>query len=213
MAKQIREILATTAKGPRGTKVKVLERPGPLLMSDLSRNNPFPRQSCNRAHCPLVRNGNDCLEKCSKESVLYKAVCVRCNQAQNDVDPGKVVDMTYIGETSRTLLVRSNQHLRDYHKALRQGETAMSNDQVTSWMFQHSILEHGGPQDPKRDYKFDLIRTQRDPLSRQIEEAIRINEAIDRKTLTDLNNKKQLVASLNSKGEAFCPLERWNKEQ
>ena len=63
------------------------------------------------------------------------------------------------------------------------------------------------------DRKTDLIRTQRDPLSRQIEEAIRINEAIDRKTLTDLNNKKQLVASLNSKGEAFCPLERWNKEQ
>ena len=156
------EILATTAKGPRGTKVKVLERPGPILMSDLLRNNPFSRQSCNRAQCPLVRNGTDCLEKCSKESVLYKAVCVRCNNAQNDVDPGKVVDMTYIGETSRTLLVRSNQHLIDLCKALWLGETVMINDLITSWMFQHSILEHGGPQDPKRDYKYDLIRTQRD---------------------------------------------------
>ena len=45
LAKQLREVLARNP-GPRGTSVKVLERPGPPLMAGIAANNPFKDQPC-----------------------------------------------------------------------------------------------------------------------------------------------------------------------
>ena len=44
-----------------------------------------------------------------------------------------------------------------------------------------------------------------DPMTRQIEEACRIAQALDRKTLTNNSGKMTPIISLNRKGECFAP--------
>ena len=44
LAKRLRQVLEGTR--PRGTSVLVLERPGILIMTGLSKNNSFPRNKC-----------------------------------------------------------------------------------------------------------------------------------------------------------------------
>ena len=112
LAKGIREILKKHG-GPVGTSTKVVERPGQTIHSNITSNNPFPRKSCGRSGCPYARSGKDCHEKWSKESIVYEAQCMKCNQDQN---PRQV----YFGESSRTLFTRSNQHFEDFRKAVRQ---------------------------------------------------------------------------------------------
>ena len=87
LAKDIRQALIGT--GPKGTKVKVIECPGPKLMSELVKNNPFLRKSCDRENCPCVTKGMFCNEKCYKEGIIYKASCDRCYQSdvENNREP------------------------------------------------------------------------------------------------------------------------------
>ena len=104
LAKDLRQKLIGT--GPRGTQVKVIEKPGPLIMSGLARNNPFKRWTCGRPKCPLTLAGQRCNEQCYKEGILYTASCNRCheNQLEAGLDPK---DRMYIGESSRTLYTRA----------------------------------------------------------------------------------------------------------
>ena len=76
VAKRIRKTLLQSP-GPTGTRVKVLEKPGQPIMAGLGRNNPFPRKSCGRQGCPLVVSGQDCLETCCSDGILYTAQCIQ----------------------------------------------------------------------------------------------------------------------------------------
>ena len=49
-----------------------------------------------------------------------------------------------------------------------------------------------------------------DPLTRQIAEAIRINEALEYNKYTDNKGEIIEIRSLNRKGEHFAPRERWD---
>ena len=53
-------------------------------------------------------------------------------------------------------------------------------------MVDHFRKEHQDeqPLDPLRDFKFDLVSKQKDPMNRQIEEACRITQSLERRTLT-----------------------------
>ena len=112
LAKLIRETLIKHP-GPKGTRVRVLERPGIPIMRGIAVNNPFKLQSCGRDNCPLVAAGKDCEERCRVEGVTYRAVCEKCNQCEdiNVVQPE--VERAYEGETSRTLYTRYLQHIAD----------------------------------------------------------------------------------------------------
>ena len=93
LAKRVRRMLESTT-GPRGTSIKVVEKPGTAIMQGISPNNPFQIQSCGRDLCPFFQTGKTCNGKCYTEGVVYTAQCTVC--------PGEVKH-TYIGETSRTL--------------------------------------------------------------------------------------------------------------
>ena len=54
-----------------------------------------------------------------------------------------------------------------------------------------------------------MVGVHRDPLSRQIEESIRINRALDRGQLLGRGNNIINVKSLNRRGESFDPIKRW----
>ena len=63
--------------------------------------------------------------------------------------------------------------------------------------------------DIQTDYTFTVLSTHRDPLEREIAEAIRIKQAIETRTMIDVKGKTLHVNSLNKKLEHFAPRERW----
>ena len=88
-------------------------------------------------------------------------------------------------------------------------ERLEENDSKSSFMFDHVAEKHHGVNmDPDNDFKFTLIITFRDPLSRQISEAVRIKTAIENGIYIDKQNRKHKIISLNRRLEHFAPLER-----
>ena len=79
-----------------------------------------------------------------------------------------------------------------------------SEDIVSSFMWDHQVSHHDGNLDidPTGDYKFDIIDTHQDPLSRQISESVRIREAIA-KGVHYHKDKQYKISSLNRKFEYF----------
>lgn len=201
LAKLVRN--AIKGSGPVGTQVLVLEKPGNRVMAEIGKNNPFPRKNCGRDNCPL----EVCNEKCYNQGIVYEATCVRCIDI--DVNIGSSSNRyLYIGETSRTIYTRYQQHISDYMKASRT-TNSRSEDDCSSWMWDHSSLVHGGVRDYYNDYKFKPLSSHRDPLSRQITEAVRISKAINSGVHMNDRYEEIPVLSLNRKGECFAPLERW----
>ena len=182
-------------------------------MSGLSRNNPFPRASCGRSKCPLVSQGLDCGEKCYSESIIYQSTCNRCINEQIDGGIAEPVESLYVGETSRTLFTRTQQHIHDYRKAASlppMDPMDPEKDQTSSWMWDHASKAHDGPQDFSTDYTFTVLQVHRDPLTRQIGESVRITKNIETGLHHSARGKETHVKSLNRKGEQFAALERWN---
>ena len=133
LAKQLREVLAKNP-GPRGTSVKVLERPGPPLMAGIAANNPFKDQPCWKPHCPLESTGQKCKGRCMTEGIIYRATCQKCEEQQLHlgVKENEVIQHQYIGETSRTLDIRSNQHKKDFLKASNNNTTSNQDKKESS---------------------------------------------------------------------------------
>ena len=112
----------------------------------------------------------------------YKAI-TNCQQRQiqEGTDPDKVINRVYIGETSRTIRVRSAQHLNDLHRCTRNP----SLEEGTSWMWDHIQMAHPWSLNgnAKDDFSFEVIKSFKDPMSRQITEAATIQMALGRGTL------------------------------
>ena len=143
LAKQLREVLAKNP-GPRGTSVKVLERPGPPLMAGIAANNPFKDQPCWKPHCPLESTGQKCKGRCMTEGIIYRATCQKCEeqQLQLGVKENEVIQHQYMGETSRTLDIRSNQHKKDFLKASNNMTTGNQDKEASSFMCNHALEKH-----------------------------------------------------------------------
>ena len=201
LAKGIREVLQKHP-GPIGTTTKVVERPGMSIHSNISPNNPFPRQDCGRRQCPYLRARKPCLENCAKENITYRAECLKCEENQR-AEGVQVIKRVYFGESSRTLHHRTGQHLNDFSKAIRkEGRRSSEADQESSsWISDHAKEAHGGVQgiDPDKDIKFIKISSHRDPLSRQVEEATLITWGLEKGLDISTKNEPEVVVSLNRK--------------
>ena len=212
LAKRLREVVARV-QGPRGTSVRVVERPGPPLLSGLALSNPFPMTVCPKPNCPLELSGTTCRGRCSTESVVYKATCVLCEEEQEalGVPESQRIQYQYVGETSRTVRIRSGQHKADYLKCSREGRQAsVEEDTWSSFMWDHRLAKHHNntTMDPDRDFKFDILSSFKDPMTRQITEAVFINQALETNTQTDKKGVEIPVHSLNRKFECFAPRDR-----
>ena len=77
-------------------------------------------------------------------------------------------------------------------------------------MWDHQVAAHGGDPhvSPEQDYKFSLASTHRDPLSRQLTEACRIQRALGAGVQVDNKGVDRQVVSLNRKYEYFAPRQR-----
>ena len=190
-----------SARGPLGTSVKVVERPGAKIHSGLSRNDPFRRDTCQRRRCPYYESGRKCNGNCYKEGIVYLAECQICRDKQ-----------VYIGESSQTLYTRCQQHLDDYNRIVN----GSKSESLSSWIKDHVDSTHDDIKkdfNPLKDIKWNIRSSHRDPMSRQTTEAVLIQEATENNSLTKIGGEVIQIKSLNRKGEFFCARERWTRDR
>ena len=144
------------------------------------------------------------------EGILYRATCCKCedHQLNLEVEQKEVVQHQYIGETSRTLDIRSNQHKNDFLMASSSNITSTKDKKVSSFMWDHTLEKHPYGNLDHTDFKFTVVSSHRDPLSRQVHEAVRIKQATDRLSFTKPDDSNILVKSINRRLEHFAPRER-----
>ena len=148
LARRLKEV-EVRGREDRGWSVKVVEMGGQTLRSQLSKSNPWPNATCGDAKCFPCRE-----EKgggnCRRKNVGYSITC-------------KICKAQYHGETSRNMFSRGEEHLR-----------ALESRTKESVLWNHSTTCHGG-----RETKYTMKATGyfMDPLTRQINEAVRIHHS------------------------------------
>ena len=134
-----------------GLRIKVVERTGRTLKSELQRSNPFKRDNCGRADCFVCTSGGK--GNCETESVTYVVCCVGENCRKNE----------YKGETASNAYTRGKEHLK---------KLAAKNIEH-SRLWRHCVEQHGGEMQA-----FTMSVTgsyKNDTMIRQITEAVQIN--------------------------------------
>jgi hypothetical protein len=92
-------------------------------------------------------------EESDEKGIVYKATCNKCKEKGTQID--------YIGETSRTMKVRKDEHCR-----LSKNRTKLTE------IGKHSINEHGDLK--KDDWDFKIIDREKNIMKRKIKEAYHI---------------------------------------
>ena len=106
LRKQVQEMENQLNAGNKCTKLKVIERNGQSLASQLCNKTPWRQQACQDPLCfPCVTQPG----ACRKQNVTYRLVCVPCAL--------KGVSSVYIGESHRTWGERAQEH----HRAIETG--------------------------------------------------------------------------------------------
>ena len=123
-------------------------------------------EGCGKEDCPVCRKEGGS-KMCHKGNINYENKCNLC------VD----VDVKYFGDSARNLYTRAKEHERKF----------MKGDE-NSFMHKHQTECH---KDEKPDWTFKVLKTFKDPLSRQVGEAMLIK------------NHKGIL--LNSKAEFHQP--------
>ena len=77
-------------------------------------------------------------------------------------------------------------------------------------MWDHQVEAHGGDQGiiPEAEFVFNVVSSHKDPLTRQIAEAVKIQRALDSNTFQSSSSKKVKIFPLNRRSEHFAPQER-----
>ena len=142
--------------------IKVVEKGGIKLKNILIKKDPFVKPKCNTELCPIcyeteftVLNEKDRIP-CGTSNVGYRWICTKCSS-------------TYEGESARMNKVRALEHLKDLKKNKKNSP----------------LLKHLKSHHPEGAPKFKFQTTNRffDALSRQADEAVRINNASSAKLM------------------------------
>ena len=157
----LREVAETETD--KKLRFKIVEKGGKTLERSLMRPNPLGDSKCNKPKCPVCPSGGT---MCHKHNVCYQYKCNSCDD-----------DVVYIGETSRNLYSRGLEHNNLYAK-----------ESPKSFLYNHQVEHHNSE---PADFDVKVIKSFKDPLSRQVTEAVLIK-----------NHPGEL---LNSKSEFFQP--------
>ena len=103
--------------------------------------------------------------------------------------------------------------MSDYKTCARKGGQKETEGEKSSFIWDHFTARHKGDQtyNPEKDIKFSVLSTFRDPMSRQLMEAVKIQRAQDRGTFLAQGKEVVQVFSLNRKYEHFAPQQRREK--
>jgi len=159
--------------------------------------------------CPICENKGI---KCTPKGIVYKAVCQKCINIggtgdNNEMDEtgdvmekvvcDETIEITrnscYVGETSRQLCGRAEEHLENARKL-----------KLESFIVEHWCLHHGTDV-VAPEFKFQVVSSHRDAMSRQLTEAVLILKQ------GNLNRKKEYL--LNELISLQASKYTWDKEQ
>ena len=149
-------------------RVRMAEAAGTPLSLILTNNNPWGNMDCERQDCVPCGQPDEKRIDCKKRNIMYESYCTVCNP--EEAKRGKMDEITflkagrgiYVGESARSLYERTKEHMAD-----RVGLKEESH-QVKHWLTEHRELQEPPP------FKYRLVRTFKDPMSRQLSEAVRI---------------------------------------
>ena len=152
-------------------KLKIIERGGVTLGNMLQNSNPTASKECGKEDCYMDHQPEGG-KMCHKSSVLYEWTCRSCGDI-------------YTGETSRNFYTRAKEHL-----------SKAESDGLNSFITTHQTQHHNGAE---ADFKVKVLKSFKDPLSRQVYEGIYI--------------RWQERTSLNTKQDYYQPSSyRMNRE-
>ena len=144
-----------------GIRMRVVERTGRTLRSQLQKSDPFGEPNCNRGDCLLCTTfgqGN-----CHTESITYKIEC-GSGECEKDV---------YKGETAYNAYTRGGEHM---------GRLA-ARDVDNSPLWRHCLEQHRGEE---QSFLMSVTGTYRnDAMLRQIAEAVQINNLDTNRRMND----------------------------
>ena len=144
-------------------RFRIVERGGVTIGNMLQNSNPLASKECGKEDCYMDKQSEGG-RKCHKSSVLYEWTCRICGD-------------TSTGETSRNFYTRAKEHL---DKA--------ENDPLNSFISNHQAQNHNGDEP---NFKVKVLKSFKDPLSRQVYEGIYI--------------RRQNRVSLNTKQDYYQP--------
>ena len=152
-------------------RIKIVEKGGVKIEKMLTVKNPFKNEKCEEKWCPLCKGDHGELKiSCNVNNTGYRWVCKTC-EARN-------VTKVYEGETSRSIRIRSMEHIRAY-----------KNQKLSSVLHKHKTLDHI---DEEVKFGLEITGMFKDALTRQANESVRIY-------------KRQNFELLNSKSEFNHP--------
>ena len=148
-------------------RIKIVEKGGQKIEKMLTKKNPFKEEKCKDKWCPLC-NGSvgEFKIACNTNNLGYRWVCRTCEI--------KNISKVYEGETSRSIRVRSSEHLN-----------AFKNQRSDSVLYKHKKLEHI---DEEVEYGLEITGLFKDALTRQANESVRI---YNRRGTDILNSKSE----------------------
>ena len=134
-----------------GFRVKVVERAGKTLKSQLQTSNPFRANNCGREDCFVCTTSGK--GNCNTESITYRIDCLGEG----------CVRYAYKGESASNGYTRGLEHLKNLNR----------HDVDNSPLWRHCVTQHGGNM---QSFSMSITGTYRnDAMLRQITEAVQIN--------------------------------------
>ena len=162
LARQFRDVVQ---KNPGPVKIKIMERGGRQIKSILQRNNPSKSKGCESLECLVCKHGRGEGGDCRRNSVGYEMYCDICGPE----------NVCYVGETAQNAFTRGLRHVAN-----------LRGKQKDSPLWKHSVLEHQGSLDVS--YSMKVVKTFTDPLTRQVNEGVRIEHC---SATIQLNSKSE----------------------
>ena len=138
-------------------RIKIVESGGIKIKDFLIKKDPFPKSKCQLKKCFVCASSvkETPSLSCNTNNVGYRLFCNTCK------DRG--LEKNYEGESSRSARLRGNEHYNDFIKK-----------KPNSALFKHKMLEH-----PEEEISvgMEITKPFKDALSRQANEAVRINNS------------------------------------
>ena len=106
-------------------RIQIVEKGGVKIEKLLTKKNPFEKEHCEQKWFPLCKGDYGELNiACNTNNVGYRWICRTCEKTKNKTK-------VYEGETSRSIRIRSMEHIR-----------AFQNKKADSVLHKHKQMEH-----------------------------------------------------------------------
>ena len=150
---------------PGPVRIKIQEDGGITMKRKLQKTNPGRTVGCDSSDCLACKNGKGKGGDCRRNSVGYELVCDLCGGE----------NVCYVGETGQNVYTRGLKHMSNY-----------KGKHSDSPLWKHAQVKHENSLN--LSFSMKVTKCFRDPLTRQVNESVRINNCA---ATTQLNSKTE----------------------